>query len=69
MIPESYGIERVVVSALTSFSGNQSDRVMIKRISKTRLLGARRCPWRINQPAAVRPVVLSATGTLSTNEA
>ena len=49
--------------------GNQSDRVMIKRISKTRLLGARRCPWRINQPAAVRPVVLSATGTLSINEA
>ena len=49
--------------------GNQSDRVMIKRISKTRLLGARRCPWRINQPAAVRPVVLSANGALSTNEA
>ena len=49
--------------------GNQSDRVMIKRISKTRLLGARRCPWRINQPAAVRPVVLAANGALSTNEA
>ena len=49
--------------------GNQSDRVMIKRISNTRLLGARRCPWRINQPAAVRPVVLSANGALSINEA
>ena len=49
--------------------GNQSDRVMIKRIAKARLLGARRCPWRINQPAAVRPVVLSANGALSTNEA
>ena len=49
--------------------GNQSDRVMIKRIAKSRLLGARRCPWRINQTAAVRPVVLSASGALSTNEA
>ena len=49
--------------------GNQSDRVMIKRIAKNRLLGARRCPWRINQPAAVRPVVLAANGALSTNEA
>ena len=49
--------------------GNQSDRGMIKRIAKNRLLGARRCPWRINQPAAVRPVVLAAQGALSTNEA
>ena len=49
--------------------GNQSDRVVIKRIAKNRLLGARRCPWRINQPAAVRPVVLAANGALSTNEA
>ena len=49
--------------------GNQSDRVMIKRITKNRLLGCRRCPWRINQPAAVRPVVLAANGALSTNEA
>ena len=49
--------------------GNQSDRVMIKRIAKNRLLGARRCPWRINQPAAVRPVVLAANGALSTDEA
>ncbi len=49
--------------------GDQSDRVMIKRIAKNRLLGCRRCPWRINQPAAVRPVVLAANGALSTNEA
>ena len=49
--------------------GNQSDCVMIKRIAKNRLLGARRCPWRINQPAAVRPIVLAANGALSTNEA
>lgn len=49
--------------------GNQSDRVMIKRIAKSRLLGIRRCPWRINQPANVRVVKLAAIGSLSTNEA
>ena len=48
--------------------GNQGDRVSIKRIAKKRLLGIRRCPWRINQPASVRPVRLAATGALSTNE-
>lgn len=49
--------------------GNQSDRVMIKRIAKVRLLGIRRCPWRVNQPASVRPIKLAADGALSTNEA
>lgn len=49
--------------------GNQSDRVMFKRIAKNRLLGIRRCPWRVNQPQAVRPVWLAATGAMSTNEA
>lgn len=49
--------------------GNQGDRVSIKRILKTRLLGARRCPWRVNQPAAVRRVELAANGALSDNEA
>ena len=49
--------------------GNQSDQVMIKPISKSRLLGARRCPWRVNQPANVRVVRLSLSGALSTNEA
>lgn len=49
--------------------GNQSDRVMIKRIAKSRLLGIRRCPWRVNQPASVRPVKIAAGGALSTNEA
>jgi uncharacterized protein (TIGR02594 family) len=48
--------------------GNQSDKVSIKRILKVRLLGIRRCPWRVNQPAGVRPVHLAATGTISTNE-
>ena len=49
--------------------GNQSDAVNIKRIARKRLLGSRRCPWRINQPANVRPISLSATGAVSTNEA
>lgn len=49
--------------------GNQSDRVMIKRIAKGRLLGIRRCPWRINEPASVRAIKLAAAGGLSSNEA
>lgn len=49
--------------------GNQSDQVSIARIDKNRLLGARRCPWRVNQPAAVRRVMLASSGAVSTNEA
>lgn len=49
--------------------GNQSDKVSITRIAKSRLLGIRRCPWRINQPANVRAVKMAANGPLSTNEA
>jgi uncharacterized protein (TIGR02594 family) len=49
--------------------GNQSDRVMFKRIAKGRLLGIRRCPWRVNQPSSVKPVKLAAAGSLSSNEA
>lgn len=49
--------------------GNQSDAVNIKRIAKSRLLDARRCPWRVNQPSNVRPVVMTANGKLSQNEA
>jgi len=49
--------------------GNQSDQVMIKRIAKSRLLGVRRCPWRVNQPSNVRVVRLAAGGALSHNEA
>lgn len=55
--------------ALHVIGGNQGDAVTIKRISRSRLLGARRCPWRVNQPANIRRVVLSASGGLSSNEA
>jgi hypothetical protein len=57
------------VSAYHVLGGNQSDRVMIKRIAKNRLLGIRRCPWRVNEPVNVKPVKLAASGSLSTNEA
>lgn len=56
-------------TAFHVLGGNQDDMVNIKRIAKTRLLGARRCPWRVNEPKSVRPVRLAATGALSTNEA
>lgn len=50
-------------------AGNQTDQVMIKPIAKKRLIEARRCPWRVNQPGNVRRVFLSVKGALSTNEA
>jgi uncharacterized protein (TIGR02594 family) len=49
--------------------GNQADQVNIKRIAKSRLIEARRCPWRVNQPGNVRRVQLASTGALSENEA
>ncbi len=56
-------------TAFHVLGGNQSDTVKVSRIEKDRFLGARRCPWRISQPANVRPVRLAAGGALSTNEA
>ena len=49
--------------------GNQQDMVSIAPVAKARLLGARRCKWRIAQPANVRCVFLENNGALSTNEA
>jgi uncharacterized protein (TIGR02594 family) len=49
--------------------GNQGDPVSIAPIAKSRLLAARRCPWKLSQPANVRPIRLAAGGTRSTNEA
>jgi len=48
--------------------GNQSDRVCITRIAKSRCIAVRRPKWRIAQPANVRPVILAASGAISTNE-
>jgi len=50
--------------------GNQSDQVNITKISKTRLLTARRCPWKISQPTGVMPFVIAGDyGRESVNEA
>ena len=48
--------------------GNQSDKVCITRIARSRLYRARRF-YRVAPPANVRRVWLAASGALSTNEA
>lgn len=48
--------------------GNQSNMVNGTRILKSRLIQARRCPWRIAQPTQVRKITLNANGTISNNE-
>ena len=55
-------------SAFHVLGGNQSDRVMISRLSKQRLVAVRRPAYRA-QPANVRPIALTASGSLSVNEA
>ena len=48
--------------------GNQTDKVMISRIARQRLIAARRPACRA-EPANVRPILLHASGGLSVNEA
>ena len=48
--------------------GNQSDKVCITRILKSRLHAVRR-EYRIGPPATATPRVLAATGAVSSNEA
>jgi len=55
-------------AAFHVLGGNQSDRVCITRVAKTRLYAARRPLYRV-QPANVRPIHLESTGALSLNEA
>jgi uncharacterized protein (TIGR02594 family) len=55
-------------SAFHVLGGNQSDRVCITRVAKSRLYAARRPLYRV-QPDNVRPIHLEATGALSLNEA
>ena len=55
-------------SAFHVLGGNQSDAVSIKRIARSRLYAARRPAYR-TQPANVRPIPLTASGSLSVNEA
>jgi uncharacterized protein (TIGR02594 family) len=49
--------------------GNQSDRVCVTRIAKSRLHGARRPPFKVAMPPSCRPIILTATGTISKDEA
>jgi len=49
--------------------GNQSDKVCIIRIEKIRMRAARRPEWKIGEPASRRPVILSAVGQISRDEA
>lgn len=55
-------------SAYHCLGGNQSDKVCITRIAKSRLYKARRPIYNV-QPSNVRKVTLASTGKLSTNEA
>lgn len=48
--------------------GNQSDKVCISRVEKSRCLAKRRPAYNI-QPAGVKPYRVSATGVVSKNEA
>ena len=47
--------------------GNQSDKVCITRILKSRCIAVRRPPY-VTVPKAVKPYYLSATGEISNNE-
>ena len=48
--------------------GNQSDKVCITRIQKSRMIAARRPKYK-TQPDSVRPYLLATSGAVSTNEA
>ena len=49
--------------------GNQSDRVCVVRIDKTRCIGVRRTKWKVSQPKNVRKIFLPDSGNISNNEA
>lgn len=49
-------------TAFHILGGNQADQVCFERHAKADLMGARRCPWRVAQPANVRRVFLSPEG-------
>jgi hypothetical protein len=55
-------------NAFHCLGGNQSDKVCITRIARSRLYAARR-PIYNDQPANVRKVKLASNGVLSANEA
>lgn len=48
--------------------GNQNNTVNITRITKSRCIGIRRCPWKIAQPVAVKRYFYTSKGQISSNE-
>ena len=48
--------------------GNQSDKVCITRIAKSRCIAVRRPPYKV-APTSAKPFILAAKGSVSTNEA
>lgn len=56
-------------SAYHVIGGNQADAVSVARIAKSRCIAVRRPPFKIGQPASVRPFHVRASGGLSRNEA
>jgi uncharacterized protein (TIGR02594 family) len=55
-------------SAYHVLGGNQSDRVCITRISKSRLYQVRRPPFKYKLPESAKKYHLAATGKISKNE-
>jgi uncharacterized protein (TIGR02594 family) len=49
--------------------GNQSDKVCITRIPKVRLHAARIPPFKLQMPESREPIILDASGAISTSEA
>lgn len=47
-----------------TLGGNQSDTVNIQPKEKKRLIGARRCTWRIAQPSNVRKIFVAPSGLI-----
>lgn len=47
---------------------NQGDAVKISPIEKSRLVAARRCPWKLKQPENVRRIFVGRNGEISKNE-
>lgn len=56
-------------SAYHVLGGNQSDKVCITRIAKSRCVAVRRPVFAIGQPASVRPYHVATGGALSKDEA
>ena len=56
-------------TSVAVLGANQSDKVCIEWKSKARVFAARRCPWRVNQPANVRKIILNSSGPVSGKEA